>query len=217
MFAPPKRSEIDPRTIKLLVGLIAIFLASLTSSFSVNEIHSISASYHEGGWARDFLVGCLFAISAFLLAYNGKSKLEMILSKIAAISALGVALFPCSCSGHGEIVRFVHGASAGLMFLILAGFCYIFLKRALEKGHSQAKLRAVIYAICSFTIVLVILVLGIDSITDGSISAKMPRLVFYGENAGLIAFGVAWLTASRVLPFISSSEERFSPFSDRAD
>lgn len=216
MFAPPKRSEIDHRTIKLLVGLIAIFLASLTSQFSEREIHSISASYHEGGWARDFLVGCLFAIAAFLLAYNGKSKHEMVLSKIAAISALGVALFPCSCDGHPEIIKFVHGLSAGLMFLILAGFCYIFLRRALAKGHTQAKIRAAIYMVCSITIVLVILILGIDTFTDGSISSRMPRLVFYGENIGLISFGVAWLTASRVLPVISSKDERFSPFSERA-
>lgn len=214
MFPAPERSEIDHRTIKLLVGLIAIFLASLTSLFSSAEIPSISASYHEGGWARDILVGCLFAISAFLFAYNGKSKHEMVLSKVAAIAALGVAMFPCNCSGHAEIIRFVHGISAGVMFLILAGFCYIFLRRALAKGHAQAKIRAVIYSVCCFAIVAAILVLAIDGFTDGSISSKIPRLIFYGENAGLIAFGVAWLTASRVLPVISAKEERFSPFGD---
>jgi hypothetical protein len=40
-------------------------------------------------------------------------------------------------------------------------------------------------------------------------------MVVRGENLALVAFGIAWLFASRVLPFISSSEERFSPFTGR--
>ena len=34
-------------------------------------------------------------------------------------------------------------------------------------------------------------------------------------TAGLIAFGISWLTASRILPVITSKEERFSPLSDQ--
>lgn len=100
MLSSPVRPEIDSDTTKLLIGLIAIFLASVTSLFSANEITSISASYHEGSWARDFFVGFLFAITAFMLTYNGQSRVELILSKVGAFSALGVAIFPCGCNGH---------------------------------------------------------------------------------------------------------------------
>ncbi|WP_231757227.1 hypothetical protein [Microbulbifer elongatus] len=34
------------------------------------------------------------------------------------------------------------------------------------------------------------------------------RLTYYVESAGLFAFGVAWLTASRMLPFITTEDER---------
>jgi len=47
MLAYPQRPEIDHRTMKLIVGLIALTLASLTSFFASTAITSISASYYE--------------------------------------------------------------------------------------------------------------------------------------------------------------------------
>ena len=90
MFAAPVRQEIDHRTIKLVVGLIALSLPCLTSFFAGTVITSISASYYEGGWSQSIFIGFLFAISSFLLAYNGMSRPEMLLSKLAAVAGLGV-------------------------------------------------------------------------------------------------------------------------------
>ena len=216
MLPKPKSLEIDHRTIKLLVGFIALSLATLASTLSgPPPITSISASYHAGGPARDVFVGSLFAICAFLLAYNGMSRSEMILSKVAAVAAFLVAIFPCRCGDNVEVVPFVHGTAAAVMFVILAVFCFIFRSRALAKGYRQAKLRAATYAVCAGAIVLSIVVIALDHLLDGSITAAIPRLIFLGENLALVAFGIAWLFASRVLPFISSSEERFSPFTGR--
>lgn len=214
MLSNPIRGEIDEHTSKLIVGLIAIFLANLTSFFSETPLQSISASYHEGGWSRDIFVGFLFAISAFLLAYNGRSTRQMVLSKVAAFAAMGVAMFPCKCGSHAEVIPYVHGISAAVMFLILAVFCYLFFRRAWGKGHLQAMFRAHIYAICGITIVASILIIAIDNVSGGIISSKISRLTFYGERAGLIAFGIAWLSASRFLPLLTRKDERFSLFSD---
>ena len=85
MIPTPKQQEIDHRTIKLIVGIIAISLASLTSVFANSSITSISASFYEGGWSQTIFIGFLYAIAAFLMAYNGLTKGEMILSKIASI------------------------------------------------------------------------------------------------------------------------------------
>ena len=71
MLEAPKREEIDHRTIKLIVGVIALSLATLTGAFAGTPIASISASYYEGGWSQTIFIGFLFAIAAFLLAYNG--------------------------------------------------------------------------------------------------------------------------------------------------
>ena len=151
MLPAPKRLEIDHRTLKLIVGVIALTLAGATWLFAGTDIESISASFWQGGWSQSFFVGSLFAVSAFLLAYNGFSRPEMILSKVAAVAGLGVALFPCGCEGHPEIAPplhgpagsrlapAVHGLSAAVMFVILAYFCYGFFHRARAKGHSQAQ------------------------------------------------------------------------------
>jgi hypothetical protein len=203
-----KQYEIDHHVLKLIVGLIALSLANLAAFFSPVPIESISASYHQGGWARDIFVGFLYAISAFLLAYNGSSASEMILSKIAGFTAIGVAMFPCACGSHDEIIPYVHNGSAGVMFLILAIFCWIFYKRARAKKRRQANWRACIYAVCGILLVLSIAVLGLDELTGGYISSKVDRLVFYGERVGLMAFGISWLVASRALPVITAVDER---------
>ena len=210
MRPKPTRVEIDHHTIKLIIGVIAISLATLTSIFSSSPLESISASYHEEGWSSNIFVGFLFAISAFLLAYHGRSVFEMVISKIAAVSALGVAMFPCSCGGHQEIIPHVHYISATIMFLILVAFCYSFFRRAQSKGHIQAVFRAYIYAICGITILISIAVIGLDFILDESISLRISRLTFYCEAVALVAFGIAWLTASRILPLITRKDERLS-------
>lgn len=204
--------EIDECTGKLIVGLIAISLASLTSFFSETPLESISASYHEGGWSRDIFVGFLFAISAFLLAYRGKTRAQMVMNKVAAFAAMGVAMFPCKCNMGTEVIPYVHGTSAAVLFLILAVYCYMFFRRVLGIGHWQTTLRACIYATCGVTIVLSILIIATDNFSGGVISSRISRLTFYGERAALIAFGVAWLSKSHFLPLITMKEERFSLF-----
>jgi hypothetical protein len=89
MLQAPTRHEIDHRTITLIVGVEAISIAPLTSALVKTRIASVSQSYFESGWSQDVFIGFLFAISALLLAYNGYSKAEMLLSKVAALAGVG--------------------------------------------------------------------------------------------------------------------------------
>lgn len=216
MLSAPRRHEIDHHTMKLIVGLIALSLPFLTSYLAGARITSISAAYYEGGWSQSIFVGFLFAIAAFLLAYNGRSTAETVLSKVAAGAALGVALFPCKCGSHTELLPYVHEVSAATMFLILAYFCYTFFKRARNKRYPQAKVRAVIYALCAIAIVLSILVIFVDKLSGGIISARVTRITFYAEWTSLVAFGVGWLTASRAVPGLTHRDEQLIPFGGRA-
>jgi hypothetical protein len=202
--------EIDHRTLKLVVGLIALTLPGLTNVFASGPLSSISASYYEQGWSQSIFIGFLFAIASFLLAYNGTTPLEMLLGKIACAAALGVALFPCEC-GHQSSVAAVHYSSAAIMFVMLAFFCYAFYRTAMAKGHIQARVRAAIYLVCGIGILAAIAAMGLDALF-GTFSRLIPQFTFYGEATGLIAFGISWLTASRVLPVITAEHERFSPF-----
>jgi hypothetical protein len=211
MPAPPQHQEIDHHTIKLLVGIIAITLAWLTSAFANTTLTSISAAYYEGGWSQVIFIGFLFAISALMLAYNGYTRLEMVLCKIAALCAICIAMFPCRCVDREEIVEGLHGGAAIVLFLILAYLCWGFYQRAHAKHSVQAQVRSWIYLACGLAMLVSIVSLAIETFTQGGLTKLMTRFVFFGEALGLVAFGVSWLTASRTLPFLTSKEERFSP------
>ena len=209
LIGAPRRPEIDQYAIKFLIGVIAISLPLTEFALTSGSITSISASFwfEPGVWPRNIFVGFLFAISAFLLAYNGKSETEMWLGKAASLAAAGIAMFPCGCGDpNHEIIPHVHVISAGLMFFVLACFCGIFFVRARRKGHLQANVRAGIYALCGIGMVASILLFIASSGKDGE------ALVFWGETVGLVSFGISWLTASRVLPAITRPSERESLF-----
>jgi len=234
----PARHEIDNHVMKLVVGVMAISLPFLTNSLVGSPVLlSISESYWREGWAQIVFVGFLFAIASFLFAYNGESTLEMILSKVAAAAAVCVALFPCDCGckfskkiGATETacteaflpIPYVHFIAAGIMFVILAYFCYAFRSRALKpkKGQDrvfgEAKLRAAIYLACGIAIVSVIIAVSADGLLQtkgeeyGPIATRWREFVFWAEATGLVAFGIAWLVASRTLPLITNQSERYS-------
>ena len=215
MLPRPKKHEIDHRTIKLLVGIVALTLAPLTNQFAEGSLESISESYWKGGSSQTIFIGFTFAVAAFLMAYNGFSTREMVASKIAATGALLVAWFPCECGTHTDQMPYVHWIAASVMFLALAYLCFVFRQRAREKRYPQAALRAHIYAGCGVAILASIVVLALDHLTGKALSARFQTLTFWGEALALFAFGLSWLVASRVLPFITKPEERFSPLADQ--
>lgn len=204
---------VDYHVLRLMVGLVAIGLASATSLLSPLPLESISASYHVGGAARDVLVGFLVAVGAIMLAHNGNDRGEQRLSKIAAISAFGVALFPCDCGEGGGLVPSVHYTSAAVMFTVLAVFCWGFYRRARDRrardeGNKKATARAALYFVCGVAIIVATTTLLADYLSGGLLRARIARLVFFGEAIALLAFGAAWLTASRTLPLLTAEQER---------
>lgn len=214
MLSTPRRQEIDHRTLKLIVGVIAISLPVLTSLFASDALKSISESYYENGWPRTIFIGFLFAIASFLLAHNGVTKNEMLLSKIASAAGFGVALFPCDCGHDPDVVPLVHGLSAAVMFIVLAYFCLAFYRRTRTKNYPEAKRRAAIYVLCGIAIVVSILVLAIDYFLGHRLSNSFTTLTFWGEALALWAFGIAWFTASKVVPGLARQGEQFSPLRD---
>ena len=204
----PRRPEIDEYAIKFLIGVIAFSLPLIELALTGGSITSISASFwFDTLWPRNFFVGFLYCISAFLVAYNGRTALEMWLAKIASIAAFLIAMFPCECKPSGrEIIKYVHVLSATTMFAVLACFCVIFIRRARQKPHPQAHWRAMIYAICGVGMVVSIGLFAAKALTGVEV------FTLWGETAGLVSFGISWLTASKVIPGISGPAERTKLF-----
>jgi anaerobic C4-dicarboxylate transporter len=58
--------------------------------------------------------------------------------------------------------------------------------------------------------VAAIVVLALNGLVKEDPENTSSQLVFYGEAAALVAFGVSWLTASRMLPVVTRKNERIA-------
>ena len=208
VIGPPRRPEINQYAIKFIIGAIAFSLPIIEWFLTGHGLTSISQSFWwPDPWPRNFFVGFLFAISALLLSYNGQTEVEMWLTKVASLAGFLIAMFPCACDPpETEIIPHLHEASAAVMFLVLAAFCYIFMRRAHAKGHREARWRSYIYAVSGAGTIVGFVLFAIY------LWSRKDPLLLYGEWAGLASFGVSWLTASHVLPVINRASEQRSLF-----
>ena len=73
----------------------------------------------------------------------------------------------------------------------------------------RANRRAVLYAACGITILASMGVVAVDHFIGNPIRSVLPRLEFYCQQMALVAFGLAWLAASHILPWITAPEEKW--------
>jgi hypothetical protein len=202
------------RYLQKAVGLIA-----LTLPFVVAIGHlatggdglkgSISSYYytHMGNW----FVGSLFALGVFFLSYNHKPlpqyELDNVLSNIAGVMAVGVALLPTardadSATGGVRLVSTLHLVCAGVLFVLLAVFSLFLFTRTGDPQHmSDAKRRRnVVYRVCGGIIVAALVLIAISYL------AKPPRswhTLFWLESVAVVAFGVSWLVKGEFLGLLA--------------
>jgi hypothetical protein len=92
---------------------------------------SVSGYYYTD--MRNFLVGSLCALGAFLVGYNGYDHIERWVTNIAGILAICVAFFPTTPSvqnpsSRQHAIGVVHIVSASLLFILLAFMALRFAK-----------------------------------------------------------------------------------------
>lgn len=208
--------QIDHRVIKLLVGLIAVFMAFFMQAVSGELLRSISESYHYG--ARDWFVGLLFAVAALFLSFSGENRLERILTVVASVLAAIVAIAPCACDRPHGALSALHFPSAAGLFAILGYFCWRFRRTAKSKiaRYPEAKARVRVYTVCFAGMIGCGLMAAAYAVARESLDVKFPNYVFWMEALGLTSFGVSWLAASRTLPLITNARERFRLSKGRA-
>ncbi|WP_410658962.1 DUF998 domain-containing protein [Amycolatopsis sp. lyj-112] len=163
-------------------------------------LNSISGYYYSG--MRDVWVGTMCAIGVFLLSYRGYGRVDDVAGNIAAVAAVGVALFPTT-PAHGdrtdEILGMLHLGFAAVFFLTLAFFCLaLFTKSDKEIPGARKPERNLIY-VASGVVMLVCLALIVlcGLFFDDVTKSLYPAL--WLESAAIFAFGVAWLTKGGTL------------------
>ena len=203
----------DYRTLRLLIGALALTLPILAPWIADKSLSSISASYHTG--ARDFFVGWMFVIGALMLAYNGHSPWEWVYSKFAGLAAVLVALFPTACDTctdscsicEGDWRVTIHFVAAIALFIILGYFCLWAFRKDTKGQSGKTGRRDFIYRLCGYVIYLslaaaILLKWLLPDLADAIES------LYYAETVALGAFGVAWIVAGKTIP---------SPLVDKKD
>ncbi|MGW5053524.1 DUF998 domain-containing protein [Actinokineospora sp. NPDC004072] len=201
------------------IGLIGMALpvVLLVGQFLIDGrlLHSISGYYYSD--LRDVYVGSMCAIGVFLLSYRGYGPVDDFVSNIAAVAAIGVALFPTTppsgATGPDEVFAVLHLAFAGVFFLSLAYFCLVLFRRSTgEDPTTERKIKRNGVYIASGVVILVSLVLmvGIGVFLEEQTAALRPTL--WLEFAATFAFGVAWLTKGElILPDTGQREAAVEP------
>jgi hypothetical protein len=185
----------------LALGSIAVALAGPMHALPHPILQrSISDYYYTP--MRNYYVGSLCAIAAFLACSRGYDRTDEITGYLAGAFTIGVALFPpvnprSTLFTPAQVqVGFIHTGFAALMFLVLAYFCIFLFRRSSPAKPStrQKRHRNRIYEACGFTIIACMVIM-VTLTLKAMIQAHHPsHLLFWCEAMALAAFGTAWLT-----------------------
>jgi hypothetical protein len=165
---------------------------------------SISDYYHTP--MRNFLVGSLFAIAAFLVCTRGYDLRDEITGYVAGGLALIVALVPSVNPNHYVHNRFrddlgrVHLVAAALMFFVLAYFCLVlFRKTSPHKTLTRRKRhRNQLFLVCGLLMTACMSVMLAMTVKRIQAVLWPTGVLFWCESLALFAFGVAWLVKGEV-------------------
>jgi hypothetical protein len=151
---------------------------------------------------RNYYVGALCAIGAFLASSRGYDLHDEVTGYLAGAFAFGLAFFPSfdpyshRYSTRDVELGFTHTVFAALLFSVLAYVCiFLFRKSSPAQPFTHHKRnRNRIYGACGLTLIVCMAVMTGLSIRSTLERRHPSHLLFWCETFGLIAFGVAWLT-----------------------
>ncbi|HEU0014097.1 MAG TPA: hypothetical protein VFQ45_10460 [Longimicrobium sp.] len=182
---------------------------------------SISAYFHTG--MREVFVGSLCAIGVFLLAYRGYDRRDRVLSNIAGVCALLVALFPTfeasreasdtatrapdsvtffsgADAPDPHVVGYVHFAAAAAFFALLAWISLVqFTKSDTSAPTREKRERNIIYRLCGWVILGCIAAIAVAKLLLDDAAERSSHFVFWFEAIAVVAFGISWLVKGEAI------------------
>jgi hypothetical protein len=187
----------DYRTLRLLMGIIALALPLVVRMISNTALPSVSDYYYTE--ARDVFVGMVFVVSAFLWAYRGHSLTQNYVSKVASLAAILVALYPTACENcEPSAVSVVHYLAAAILFSILSYFCLGPFRYNTRGQGGKKERRARVYLICGWLMIACMLTAAAAAVEiyvfHGELATDL-NVIYWAEAIALGAFGVEWIVS----------------------
>lgn len=209
-------------TVRKIIGILGILfplilvLGSLIFGQCKHIQLSISNYYHTN--MRDVFVGYVCTLSIFLLSYKGYDLTDRIVSALAGIFGLTVALMPtnlkinpidnsipqcniwCDVQRY-EIIGTIHLIAAGLFILALCYFSlFLFTKGETSPTPEKIK-RNKVYKICGYIMLTCVILLIIFFALPATIynSLVIYKPTFWLETIAFVAFGFSWLVKGETL------------------
>jgi len=208
---PAKNDQvISYYALRILIGATGILLPLLLIignfvAYNNFEIEFSVSDYYDNSTAGDILVGVLFVLGFFLMAYKGYDRIDSRAANLGCIFSLGVALFPTTSSNN--VIHIMHFVFALLLFSVFIFFSiYLFRKTGPGRRTKQKDRRNTVYLVCGIIMIFCIVCIAIGMLWLESLSARY-QLVFWFESIALISFGISWVTKAEFL-FLKDNEDQ---------
>ncbi|MGB8214865.1 MAG: hypothetical protein WCE68_15025 [Anaerolineales bacterium] len=200
-------------TLRIAIGVLGVALPFVVALGALLLFHtglqgSISGYYYTR--MRNVLVGTLWAIGFFLLAYNGYGRLDSVLSKLACVFAVGISLCPTAPDGAATsnqiLIGYFHLGFAACFFATLIVFClHLFTKTNTPIPTIRKLQRNTVYRVCGYGMSVCVFLLLVYSVLQhvlpnasiAPFNALDP--IFWLEALAIIAFGISWLTKGEAI------------------
>jgi hypothetical protein len=183
------------------IGILGLVLPFVLAIGYMGLRDSVSAFYYTD--MRNWFVGSMWATGFFLIFYRF-GKLDNVLSSVAGVLAILVALFPTTPlvlhpALHQKVIGDLHLTFAAGFLLLLAFFCGFLFTKSGPVMTDQKKLRNKIYRGSGIAITAGVIAAGLfDVLTSGSFRHSWHP-VFWCESVAVVAFGVSWLIKGETL------------------
>ncbi len=199
-----QNAVISYRDLRRGIGVLGLVLPFALVIGNLGLERSISAYYYTD--MRNWFVGTMWATGFFLIFYR-YGKPDTVLSSIAGVLAILVALFPTTPEElnppkHQVVIGAFHLAFAASFLLLLAYFClFLFTRSDVSPAEmtSRKKQRNKIYRGCGIAIVVGVVVAALFELLTSNAFRDAWHPVFWGEAVAVVAFGIAWLIKGETL------------------
>lgn len=189
-------SYLELRATVGIIGMLLPFVLTIGKAIADGPgiLTSMSAYYYST--MGNVLVGSLCAIGVFLWSYRGYDWRDMVAGHLAAVSAVGVALFPTApeidATSTQIMLSTLHAVCAGIFFLTLAYFALVLFRQSSSTPTNMKIIRNYVYLACGVIIVASVALVALSHVLpkDSPIFDKHPT--FYLESLAILAFGISW-------------------------